>query len=224
MQRYAIQTSRGPVQFLATDPFPTALLFHGFKRGPQFLGEWPNRIPGLGLAVLPGHAGAPELDEVSVAAWIAAWREALARFKAPQILIGESLGALVAMCLPAKAVAAVEPLLSVENIWPQHEVMRNARARGIEIGAEYEALFDRSYDWVLEQISAPTLLLAGTTPLLPQRPLDHAPSLLTDQDFDRYAAHPLVQARRIAGGHNLLDENPDDVMAAIAGFLDAHAG
>lgn len=184
--------------------------------------SWRNRIPGLGLAALPGHGGAAELDDVSVAAWIEAWREAM-NILGPRLLVGESLGAIVAMCLPAKAVVAVEPLLTVEHLWPQREVIRNARARGVEISAAHEALFNHSYEWVLDRISAPTLVIAGMTPLLPQRPLQSfAPSLLTDQDFDRYAQHPLVKAYRIPGGHTLLDENPDAVVTLASPFLAAH--
>lgn len=224
MSNYVVRTSRGPVYFHAEERSPRVMLIHGFKRSPRHVAAWRQRIPGLGLISLPGHGDAPELDEVSIETWVAAWREALSNLGGPKLLIGESLGAIVAMCLPARAVVAVEPLLGVEHIWPQHQVMRNARARGMEIGAAYEALFDSSYDWVLDRISAPTLVIAGQTPLLPPRPLDVAPSLLTDEDFDRYAAHPLVEARRIPGGHTLLDENPDGVMELVAPFLAAHGG
>jgi pimeloyl-ACP methyl ester carboxylesterase len=222
MQTYRFQTSRGAVAMVGETPTPDTLLIHGFKRSPSHVGAWARRIPGVGLVALPGHGPAPELDEVSVEAWIAAWREALPQIGADLTIIGESLGAMVAMALPARMAVAVEPLLSVDDIWPQHEVMRGAKARGIDIGAAYEALFDRSYAWILDRISAPTLVIAGDMPLLPQRPIRTAPSLLTDEDFARYAAHPLVEAHRIPGGHTLLDENPGDVVGLLRPFFAKH--
>jgi hypothetical protein len=120
-------------------------------------------------------------------------------------------------------VIAVEPVLSVENLWPLHRTIRNARARGANISPELETLFSRSFHWALDRISAPTLLLGGAVPLLPERDVFPEPSLLTDEDFARYAAHPLVEeAHRIAHGHTLLDHNPEGVMTAAAGFMARH--
>jgi pimeloyl-ACP methyl ester carboxylesterase len=198
------------------------MMFHGFKRSPGHLRAWRERLPGVAFGILPGHAGAPALADVSVEAWAEAWREAFDTMGAPPVLVGESLGALLALALPSRAVVAVEPLLSVDQIWPQHEVMARARARGVPISAEDEALFGWSYDWILDRISAPALVIAGRTPLLPPRQIvGPAPSLLTDADFNRYAAHPLVQAVRIPGGHTLMDENPDGVAGEISVFLPA---
>lgn len=219
MQNFIIHTRRGRVVFTGKTAEPTILLAHGFARGASWLHGWIDRLPGLAIMRLPGHDGVPELDEISVEAWIEAWQEALGRLPGPHFLIAESLGAVVAMCLPAKAVVAVEPLLSVDQIWPQR---RSMEAAGSRVPPAYAALFDHPFDWVLERISAPTLVLAGTEPLLPERPIRTAPSLLTDADFDRYAAHPKVQALRIAGGHTLLDENPDTVQALAARFFEQH--
>ena len=69
---------------------------------------------------------------------------------------------------------------------------------------------------------AATLVLAGSEPLLPERKTPYEPSLLTDEDFAAYARHPLVEAHRIAGGHTLLDHNPDGVMAASRDFMLRH--
>ncbi|MCW2905178.1 MAG: alpha/beta hydrolase [Phenylobacterium sp.] len=223
MTSYVIDTSRGRVVFLAETPRPATLIIHGFKRAPGNLAWWRDKVPNPGFVTLPGHGRAAELDEVSVEAWIDAWRQALSHFETPPTIVAESLGAIVAMCLPARAVVAVEPLLTVDHLWPQHRVIRNARARGIDIGPAYEALFNRPYDWVLNRITAPTLVIAGDLPLLPERQCPVAPSLLTDEDFARYADHPLVEAHRIRGGHTLMDENPDGVLALAGPFLARHA-
>jgi pimeloyl-ACP methyl ester carboxylesterase len=208
------------VHFLAENPRPEMIIFHGFRRSPDHLASWRKRFPAAAFGCLPGHGGAPRLDQVSVRGWAEAWAEALVRIEVSPVLVGESLGAMVSMCLPARAVIAVEPLLGVEQIWPQHEVMARARARGLDFTEAEYGLFEHPYDWVLDRIGAPTLVIAGLTPLLPRRALSgFAPSLLTDEDFERYASHPLVTARRIPGGHTLMDENPQGVSELIDRFL-----
>lgn len=199
-------------------------MIHGFLRTPAQLQSWAGRIPDLGFLHLPGHGLAPAYPEVSVEIWWAdALGEVLGRWPRPPLIIAESLGAILALSVPARAVIAVEPVLSVENLWPLHRTIRNARARGANIPPELETLFSRSFHWVLDRISAPTLLLGGAVPLLPERDVFPEPSVLTDEDFAIYSAHPLVEeAHRIAHGHTLLDHNPEGVMEAGAGFMARH--
>lgn len=222
LRTYVVPTPAGPVRFHAETPEPDVLLIHGFKRFARHLLPWRARVPGLGFIDLPGHGGAPELAEVSLQAWIEGLRRVTGRLARPPVLIGESLGALVALSIPARAVVAVEPPLSTHQLWPLYRTFAAARARGIEIPPEQEALFAEPFHWVLEKIASPTLVIAGDVPLMPERPVFPEPSLLTDEDFAAYAANPHVQAVRIAGGHTLLDHNPDGVMAAAAPFLRAH--
>jgi hypothetical protein len=222
LQHFAVETGRGRVIISAQTQRPRVLLIHGFKRHFNQVAPWSARIPDLGFVHLPGHSGAPAFEEVSLPAWIEGIGEAVAKLPEPPLILAESLGAIVAMSLPARAVIAVEPPLSTHQLWPLHRTIRSARARGIEIGPELEAMFDQPFTWVLDRIGAPTLMLAGSEPLLPERQTSHEPSLLTDQDFAAYARHPLVEAHRIAGGHTLLDHNPDGVMAASRAFMLRH--
>lgn len=222
LRNYPTRTDRGVVVYTAERQFPRVLIIHGFKRRAGRLLPWAQRIPDLGFVHLPGHSRAPAFEEVSVQAWADGVQAMVATFPEPPLIIGESLGAIVAMSARARAVIAVEPLLSCDNLWPLRRTISDARARGLDIGAEDEAIFNSSFEWVLERISAPTLLLAGTTPLLPEREVWPEPSLLTDEDFATYAKHPLVQARRIPGGHSLLDTHRDDVMEAAAEFMTRH--
>jgi pimeloyl-ACP methyl ester carboxylesterase len=222
LQNFAIRTSEGLACFYAETPKPKVLMVHGFKRGVDQLLPWGERIDGLGFLHLPGHGGMQEFSEVSLEAWIRGFREAFARFEEPPLLIAESLGAVVAMALPYRALIAVEPLLSTDQLWPLHRTIRNARARGILVEPALEALFEKPFDWAPRAISAPTLVLAGLEPLLPERAVYPEPSLLTDEDFAVYARHPLVEAHRVAGGHTLLDHSRDAVMAAAAPFMARH--
>lgn len=219
---YRTTTPRGVVVYSAKEPTPRTLIIHGFKRNANQLLPWADRIPSLGFLHLPGHGGTPPFAEVSIHAWIEGVQAVVDTLPTPPLIIAESLGAIVAMSVSARAVLAVEPLLSADNLWPLHRTIRNARARGATISPEDEALFNSSFEWVLERISAPTMLLAGATPLLPEREVWPEPSLLTDEDFDAYGAHPLVEAHRIRGGHTLLDTSRDEVMAVAGDFMRRH--
>ena len=222
LSNYVVETSLGRAVYSAESRAPRVLMIHGFKRRAGQLVSWRQRIPGLGFLHLPGHSGAPPFTEVSIAAWIAGLGEVFASFAEPPLVIAESLGAIVAMSLPYRALIAVEPPLSVDNLWPLHRTIAAARARGVEIEPEMLSLFEAPFTWTLERISAPTLVLAGLDPLMPERAYSREPSVLTDEDFAAYAAHPLVEAHRIVGGHTLLDHSAEAVMATAAPFMIRH--
>jgi pimeloyl-ACP methyl ester carboxylesterase len=222
LPNYVVDTDEGRAVYTAETPTPRVLMIHGFKRQANQLRPWKELIPDLGFIHLPGHSGAPDFREVSLESWTRGLRQLVAVLPEPPLLIAESLGAMVAMNLPSRALVAVEPLLSVDQLWPLHQTIRNARARGMVIDPALESLFEHPFDWVLERISSPTLVLAGLEPLLPPRPTPYEPSLLIDEDFAAYASHPLVEAHRIPGGHTLLDHSRDEVMAAAAPFMARH--
>ncbi len=222
MKNFRVETPHGSVVFSADSPNPRVLAIHGFLRQADQLLPWRERIPGLGFVHLPGHSNAPDLSEVSVPAWAASLDAMMDVFEQPPLLIAESLGAVIAMHLRSRALIAVEPLLSTHSLWPLHRAIRRLRAQGVEVRADHEALFGRPFTDVLTRIRAPTLVLAGMEPLLPPRPVEGAPSLLSDEDFAAYAGHRLVEARRIPGGHALLDESPGQVIEAAAGFMARH--
>lgn len=219
---YVVDTSVGRATWGADVPFPRVLLIHGFLRRADGLAHWRERIPGLGFLYLPGHSGKPDFAEASVEVWLRGLREALDRFPEPPLIIAESLGAVIAMGLPYRALVAVEPLLSTDQLWPLRLTFEAGRALGADVGLAREGLFAKPFTWTLEQISAPTLVIAGAEPLMPEREMAFAPSVLTDADFEAYARHPQVEAIRIPGGHNLLDREPDAVMAAARPFMVQH--
>ena len=225
LQSYQVSTPRGPVYLQAQNLRPHILMIHGFMRHPAMLEHWCHLIPDLGFINLPGHGGAGDLDEVSLQAWIEGLDAIIDVLEGPPpLLIGESLGAIAALGMRARAVIAVDPVLSTHQLWPQSAFFKKMRARGEPVRPDFEALFDTPFHWILERIRVPTLVLAGDVPLLPQRTGVRLPSLLTDEDLALYAAHPLVEAMRIPGGHNLLDKNPQGVLEAAGPFIARHGG
>jgi len=222
LRNYVVPTSEGKAVLTSESPTPRVLLFHGFKRRAAQLEDWCERIPGLAFVHLPGHSNAPEFTETTLESWIRGFRDVAAVLPEPPLIIAESLGAIVAMSLPYRALIAVEPPLSVHQLWPLHRTIAVARARGVEIDPALERMFEKPFHWALEHIQAPTLVLAGLEPLLPERDVWPEPSLLTDEDFAAFAGHPMVEAHRIAGGHALMDRNPEGVMAASRDFMIRH--
>src|SRR5581483_6191681 len=116
-------------------PYPRALLIHGFMRRADLLTHWREEIPGLGFLHLPGHSATREFAETSMPAWVQGFREALALFPEPPLILAESLGAVLAMALPSRALVAVEPLLGMDQLWPLRRNFAKGQARGIEIPA-----------------------------------------------------------------------------------------
>ena len=221
LRSFRFETLSGPIFYKAETETPRVLMIHGFKRSPAHLYSWRPRIPGLGFIHLPGHDGAAELNARSVPVWTAAIGELTSALGAPPIL-AESLGAVVAMGVEARALVAIEPLLSTQEVWPLRATARLMLTQGVDLRAEIHDLFGEPFHAVLAQLKKPTLVLAGDIPLMPPRMVDYSPSVLTDADFAAYAAHPMVEARRLPGGHSLFDENPDGVMAAAADFMGRH--
>ena len=130
MRDYIFDTTEGRAAFKAESPAPRVLMIHGFQRHPGPLLPWRDRIPDLGFVFLPGHGRAPDFREVSLAAWTRGLRQLLETLPQPPLLIAESLGAVIAMGLPYRALIAIEPLLSVDQLWPLHDQIRKLRGRG----------------------------------------------------------------------------------------------
>ena len=222
MTNFWVRTRRGQIVMTAENRKPRVLMIHGFGRRANQLFDWRERIPDLGFVHLPGHSGPATLDASSMDVWIEGFTEFMAIFPEPPLVIAESLGAVLAMCVPTTALIAIDPILSTEQLWPIRRSILDALARGEDLREIYEALFPGSFAWVLDRISAPTLVLAGSVPLMPERDVAVVPSALTDEDLAAYGAHPLVEARRIEGGHLLLDQNADGVLAGAAVFMQRH--
>ena len=213
MKRLFVDTSRGQLKFAVEEPTnrPLVLFIHGFSRCPAHLAGWRALLPDADVwfAYLPGHQ-APDLNTLSLPAWSQAYREAAqVLFRGRDVtVVGESLGALVALSLPASRVIAVEPLLQTR--WP---TLISLRMMGDALEPRYRhAFFTHPHHDVLSAIQAPTTVLAGSSLMgVNPRSMPRPPSVLTDEDLDLFRANPLVTVQRIPGGHGLLDDNPDDV-------------
>ncbi len=223
MRNLIANTPRGAVSF-AYEGFsekPVALVIHGFMRRAEPLFSWADRLPGYSVcfARLPGHM-ADHIDG-GLPAWIDAFTSAIRGFpKLPELVIGESLGAVVALGLPVPNIVAVEPFITTGKLWAVHANVHEVIARSNPLWPVYVEMFvNREYSSLLQTLTSRTLVLAGDEPMMPRRPCEYAPSILDDEDFARFASHPMIEARRVPGGHDLLLRSADACLAQLQPFL-----
>lgn len=215
---FSIDTPAGRIWYIADRPTPPVMLLHGFLREPHALLSLRDVAPDAGAFALPGHEGADVLSPISMRTWVDAFSSALSTWPAPPLLIGESLGGTLALALPAKGVLALDPPISTHHLWSVQVGVRRVIESGGDLSGVLD-VFSESFSWVLDRISAPSVVLASDEPLLPPRNAERAPSVLDDGDFAALASHPKVQAYRVAGGHALIDDNPTEVVAALRCML-----
>jgi pimeloyl-ACP methyl ester carboxylesterase len=228
-QAHIVETRYGSV-VLAAPPSvgssgrPVTLLLHGAFRAPLAMTPLLSALDGSDavFVTLPGHAGAPALAVTALTAWITALTEAVETFLPNRriLAVGESLGGLLAMALPVAAAVAFEPIQQTDKLWPIAECLEERGRRGLATSGPFiEMLRNQDYRWLGSKVTARTVVVAGSDPLLPRRPLKRDPSLLDDDDLALLAANPMIRTTRIAGGHVLLADNPAACREIVASAL-----
>ncbi|MBX3482848.1 hypothetical protein [Phenylobacterium sp.] len=163
-----------------------------------------SRLPGVlerhadtAFMHLPGDH-APRLGGNSVQDFAQALDEVLdATFPdRPVILLGAGVGALVALAATSgrvRHVVAIEPLLSMRNLWPllpglQERLRLRPDDGDLEamlasvFGVGRDAVEARTYHHLFRNLHAPVDVLLGSEPLHPQRTVERCPSLVDEND------------------------------------------
>ncbi|HEY0438132.1 MAG TPA: alpha/beta hydrolase [Phenylobacterium sp.] len=168
-------------------------------------------------AHLPGNH-APRLRAEGVEAYAAAFSEALDQLGRPAVVVGASVGGLVAFAMRSpwlRGIVALDPPLLTAKLWPLigpfqrklREAPQDAALRdfvGAVFGYAAESVEGRDYRPLLEGLAVPTWVLFGSEALYPERAATEAPSLLDEPERALLAAHPRVSIRLIEGiGHNV---------------------
>ncbi|THD59342.1 alpha/beta hydrolase [Phenylobacterium sp.] len=223
MQTTVVQTGLGPIPLWAppgalTSAKPMVLVITGawapadeMIRTAQVVG------PAWDAAVmrLPGN-GTPVLAETSVAAWGGAVSDliGIALAGRPVMLVGLSIGALVALAVRHPRVArivALEPPLDTGKLWPLAERLQ---ARWRETPADrtfLEAVFGqgaaslegRTYGHLFAG-APPADVALGEVALYPERPLPRFPSFVDTPEREWLARQPGVALHVAPGaGHNI---------------------
>jgi hypothetical protein len=204
----------------ADDGRPVVLFINGafaIERPRSF--ELPGLMPEAAVfnAHLPGNH-CPALASPSVEAFAAAYSAALDQIGRPAIVIGASIGALVAMSLRSptlRGVVLLEPPLQTGALWPLQPTFRQmAAARPSDtalrdflwaiFGFSRRELRNRDYRPLLGHLDTPGWAVFGGQPLMPERAYELVPSLVDEPDRALLAAHPKLRTAVIAGvGHNV---------------------
>ncbi len=174
-----------------------------------------GRLPNCVFGHLPAH-GVPALQATDLDQWSRAFATAAAAYFAgrPTVLVGESLGALVCLGMARfpvpgfRSVVAVEPPLSFS--WPLEQT---------QMPPWLKAMLRGDHRPLVTSSRVPVTVVAGDAPLLPPRPLERTPSLLSEAD--RAGLANLADLEVVPGGHQLMTENPEACAAVVRRHLRA---
>jgi pimeloyl-ACP methyl ester carboxylesterase len=213
----------------------TVALLPGFGRPAAQLRPWRDLLPDEVLVFdLPGYNGAPPLEEPTLEALAARYAAQIPR---DAVVVGESLGGIVALKMAADGyrAVAVDPPLSTAKLWTLHFALgvllkRNTRrlwmAPFVEAFFGYRvdgALEERNYWPLLDELVQPVHVIAAGVPLWPTRPMEliaaTMPSVLDEADGYHLSRHPMVRYRQIEGPHTLLTERTEDMRPVLLEIL-----
>jgi len=180
-------------------------------------------LPGLlpEAVVMNAHLPAnhcPAIIGASVGAYAAAYDAALDQIGRPAIVIGASIGALVALGMRSPLIEGrvlCEPVLRTDNLWCLVPDFRRRLGESPDDAGLADFLWtvfgisatehvNRDYRHLLERLDGPAYAVFGGEPLLPPRPFTELPSLVDEPERDLLRAHPLVRTEVIETvGHNV---------------------
>ena len=185
------------------------------------------------FVILPGAGRGPadfaawrgvQVFRYPLASNLAAIVEHCARvIPADAVVVGESVGGLIALALAGRGfrAVAIDPPLTTQKQWAVQYAVRTQTARLLPedpFHAHIEGLLgvmrdgslqERVYYPLLNRITAPVDIITGDVPLWPYRGAGLNAACCID-DVDRYvlAAHPMVKLHEIDGPHALMDSRP----------------
>lgn len=179
------------------------------------------------MVELPGKGGLEAHSPVT----IEAYRDHVAaRAPANALIVGQSLGGLVAIALAADGWGAIafDPPMTTTKLWPQQYSLRTEMARNPSNAAlrmfaleifglrEDGGLDERVYYRHLSAARTRVDIVTGDTPLFPPYGAPGPQCVFDAVDAEIALANPLVRVHRIAGPHDLLAANPDACERLIA--------
>ncbi len=225
---------------------PLILLIHGALANHKHLLRWSqlwSQEFDVRLVDLPGHGRSEAPLQATFAAFVVAIHHLVGQHLAPRpvIVVGESLGGLIALALgnapPANliAVAALGPPFSTAGLWPMTDQLRqelslqpdNAFLRDFAfqvfgVSSDTDVVQDRLYAAWLTHLAIPALVLAGDRPLGERRVLSSIPSLIaeTDRDLLRTRVSDRFKFGVISDtGHLITARHPRATFEAVRGFI-----
>jgi len=186
------------------------------------------------LMCLPGFAPGEMIADPTVQNITSMFLEALdvVGGRSNAIVVGESLGGLVAMGMSSHVGASIviDPPLSMHDQWPIREMERKY---GVGSKVFPSPLFElcigrggdspsKSYVDMIYRCSKSTCFICGSIPLMPPRPLPDSPSLVKPEELEIIRAQGL-RLEVVEGGHDLFHQAADAVDRIIVREIRAAA-
>ena len=226
MEHLLIQNSGGPLGFvgrLHTDQVrPSLLVVTGSFPPEGYLHDLVSHFRGANVLIanMPGMSKVFWANAPSVAGATQGLEDAVRRLlpEGPIVAFGSSTGNILSLGLRLPNIrrrVADEPFFQTGDLWP---FIANSRERmklnpgGVQMAGyfwEYfgigpDKLENRDYRHLLENITVPTDILVGQSPLMPQRALPIWPSFTSQSDREMLAGNPLVTLHQgpPGSGHN----------------------
>jgi pimeloyl-ACP methyl ester carboxylesterase len=179
----------------------------------------PQLLPEAAVVVghLPGNH-CPPASSPTLKAFAAAYDAAIGEIGRPTVVVGASVGALVALGLrrpEVRGLALLEPPLQTGKLWALIPSLRQRlqdapddayQAGFIDsvFGVTARGVETRDYRPLVERIAVPAWAVFGGEPLMPPRPLPKLPSLVDEPERALLAARPGVSTCVAPGvGHNI---------------------
>ncbi len=204
-----------------TDDRPIVLVITGaFNDKRSHIFELQAELPEAAVLIghLPGNH-CPTLISPSVGVYAAAYSQVLASLTRPAVVLGASIGGLVALAMQApnlRSIIAVEPPLRTGKLWPlvgpfRQRIRNEPENPDIKpflwavFGLSEDAHEDRNYEGMFAQLTIPTRIVVGAEPLYPERDIgNRLPSLVDERERQLFRDHPHVKTTTVLGaGHNV---------------------
>ncbi len=180
---------------------------------------------------LPGKGGLEPFSPVS----IEAYRDHVAA-RSPEgaLIVGQSLGGLVAIAMAARGWGGIafDPPMTTTKLWPQQYSLRTEMARNPANSAlrgfafeifglrEDGGLQERIYYSHLAAVRARVDIVTGDTPLFPPYGAPGPQCVFDAVDAEVAVRNPCIRVHRISGPHDLLAASPEACARLIAARLE----
>jgi len=212
---------------------PTWVVLHGSLGAIETVADFAEHAKNVNLVFvdLPGSGRSWRPTEYTAEGFARELLPALgSAFEGDYHVLGVSFGGAVGLSLASndarcRGVILLDTPFSAKKLWHNHEFLRRClrnapddlhlRDFAWEIyGVGEQAIAERTFWHLLDDVRIPVGVLTGDVPFHPQRQTDKVPCCLDKTDIDELKRRG-IEVGRVSGGHDLLHDNPIAVVAAM---------
>jgi pimeloyl-ACP methyl ester carboxylesterase len=237
LEMKSVQTSHGVIPLHMSgegEDRPVVLAICGAFAPFDYLSWLGDRLPEAEVVIthLPGLLTAPP-DVVSVSSFAYAFIDLIESFYIGRriVVIGLSVGGLVALSINSESVAAViavDPPLSTAKLWPLIDWASMARGQMTPTQQDWlwrifgygSTIEDRCYHDIVSELSRPARVIVAGDSLGARRQITELPGLLDTTDVEFLKRNNLISVQVVDGvGHDVAVRRPEVLVAEIRAAL-----